>query len=202
MPPHIFGCPFDAIDSFSGRSVDISALSENFHQGFVSAEFGGHPEFDLGVVGGKQHVVFVSGHEGFANLPAHLGADGDVLHVGAMGLQAAGGGNRRFVVGMDAAGGFEDRSRQLVDVGRFQFRTHPVEHHLFHNFMFIRQPSQDLLRGLVLFGPCSAAGIRIEFEFVEENVAQLPGGVEIEVFSRELEDLLPGPIDFAREPFG
>ena len=68
--------------------------------------------------------------------------------------------------------------------------------------MLVRQPPQDLFRGLVLFGPGRPARVRVEFQFVEENVAQLPWGVEIEVFPRELEDLLPGPLDFAREAFG
>ena len=61
--------------------VNVAVLGERGLQGLVAAEVGEHAELDLRVVGGEQHVVGVAGHEGRADLPAELGADGDVLQV-------------------------------------------------------------------------------------------------------------------------
>ena len=85
----------------TGRSgVDIFAFSEDFLEHVLAGDVGQQPQLDLRVVGRDQQVPRL-GDEAGADLPPERGPDRDVLEVGVVGGQPAGGGRGLVERGVD-----------------------------------------------------------------------------------------------------
>src|SRR5690606_7816157 len=103
-----------------GGGVDVAVPAERGGHRFVAGERGHHAEFDLRVVAGKEGESLAR-DDGLADLASEGGADRDVLEVRIGGGQAAGGGDELVELGVDAAGGRDDVTRQRVEVGALEF---------------------------------------------------------------------------------
>ena len=85
------GVRLAAEDLLRGGGVHVLAAAEDLLEHLLARDVGQQPQLDLRVVGGDQPVALL-GHEAGADLAAALGADRDVLEVGVVRREAAGGG--------------------------------------------------------------------------------------------------------------
>ncbi len=92
QPPLLFAHLFQGHIKEPGRGggVNVLASLEGGDQALFVDDVGQHPQLHLAVVGGEEQVARRH-HEGLADLPAHLRADGDVLQVGVAAAHAPGG---------------------------------------------------------------------------------------------------------------
>jgi hypothetical protein len=91
--PNISEAVMAWMSSPSGRPLQLGDV----------ADMGQQAQLDLAVVGADQHMAGL-GDEGLADLAAFLGADRDVLQVGIVRGQPAGGGRGQGVGGVHPAG--------------------------------------------------------------------------------------------------
>ena len=111
----------DVEEACGGGGMDVLPGAEGFEESGILTEGGEDAELDLRVVGGEE-LPTVARDEGFADLPASLAADGDVLEVGVVGGEASGGGLGLAEVCVYALGDGVDGCGQGVDVGGFELR--------------------------------------------------------------------------------
>ncbi len=124
------------------------------------------------------------GDEGLADLAPLLGPHRDVLQVGVVGRQTAGGGRGQGEGGVHAAGTRRDRLDQGVGVGAFQFaELAPVEQHAGQFVALGGQVVEHAGVGRpVALGGLLAAG---QAELAEQHVADLLGAAEVERAAHE-----------------
>ena len=174
--------------------MDVLAVGEGLAQLRDVGGVGEQAELDLAVVGRDQlHALL--GDEGGADAAAFLGADRDVLQVRVGGREPAGGGRAERIGGVHPAGLRMDELRQEIGVGRFQLRQ--------------LAPVEDAGAELVAFGGevleharagRPGAGARLgaagEAELAEQDVAELLGRADVELFAGMLVDLrlVPGEL--------
>ena len=106
-------------------AVHVLALGEGVHQLPIPAQVREDPELDLAVVGGQEQAA-IGGHEGVADAPTELGADGDVLEVRVGRAEPAGLGDRLVVSGVDPPGLRIDRLGEGAEVGPLDLRHRAV----------------------------------------------------------------------------
>ena len=99
--------------------MEVGALSEGIDQHRVVCQVREHPELDLRVVGGDQHVPRIS-DDGAPDFASGFRAHGDVLQIRIAAAQAPGCRNRLVERRMQPAGLRVDELRQRVDVRAFQ----------------------------------------------------------------------------------
>ena len=144
-------------------------------------------ELDLAVVGADE-LEALRCDEGGADLAALLRAHRNVLQVGLGRGEAAGGGRRQRIGGVDALRLRIDEVRQRVGIGGAELRElAPVEH---------AAGELDALGGQILQhvgvgAPCAGLGLPSagQAHAAEEDVTQLLGRADIEALARELMDL-------------
>ncbi len=169
--------------------VDVLLQLEGFEHSLLMADFGDEPQLDLGVVGGKQQMVFVAGNKRFANLPAFGSADRDVLQVGVLAAQAAGGGQSLVERGVHTARARIDERGQGVDVGAFEFHQRAVLQDVGANRVLRGQRAENILVGGVLtaFHFFTRVG---QFHPVEQHFAHLFGAGNVEREPRFVQNFL------------
>ncbi len=148
---------------------------------------GHEAQLDLRVVGGHEQVAG-RGDEGGADLAAERGADGDVLQVGVGGREAAGGGADLVEGGVHAAFGV-DQVRQRVEVGGAELGELAVFEDERGDGVVLGELFEDVLRGGDDFALAVLHGLG-EVHFVEEDVAELLGRVDVEAVAGFGEDAL------------
>ena len=67
---------------------------------------------------------------------------------------------------------------------------------IFDDLVFVRQPLQNGFPGLILLGLGGAPRMGVEFQLVEQYLAQLLGGVEVEFLACQLVDALVNGREF------
>ena len=172
-----------------GRAaVDVLARLEGGQQHRVLGQGRGHPQLDLAVVRIQQHPAGL-GHEGAADGPALLGADGDVLQVGIAGSQAPGGHGGLVQAGVYAARHGVHHLRQGLHVGAQQLHHLPVAQQLPGDLgaLGLRQLLEHVLVGAGGLGLPSELH-RLVAQLPEQDTAKLGGAVEVEGLARELKD--------------
>ena len=157
--------------------MDVLAGAVGVEQERVLGEVGHEAELDLRVVGGHEQVAG-GGDEGGADLAAEGGADGDVLQVGVGGGEAAGGGADLVEGGVDAAFGV-DELREGVEVGGLELGELAVFEDEGGDGVVLGELFEDVLRGGDDFAFAVLHGLGEE-HLVEEDVAELLGGVDVE----------------------
>ena len=162
-------------------------MVEGIEQAFVLGQVGHDAQFDLRVV--RRHQLVALGRdEGLADTPPLGSADRDVLQVRVAGGQAASGGHRLVIAGVDAPGARVDLLRQLVGVGALELAQAAVLHqHLGQLEVLLGQLGQYRLGGggLALGG---LADHRVTELFIEDH-AQLLGRGQVEFLTGDLERL-------------
>lgn len=167
-------------DFGGGGGVDVGILLEGGDHGFVAGEGCHDAEFDLGVVAGEEgEVLGIFRDEGAADAAADFGADGDVLEVGVGGGEAPGGDDPLVEVGVDALGGGLDVGGECVDVGGFEFGGFAPGEDVWDDGVSGLEGEEGLFVGFELSG-FGFFGFVGEVEVVEEDVAELFGGGEVE----------------------
>ena len=177
-----------------GQRVDIAALRIDALQGFDIGDVRDQPQLDLVIVG-RHDDMARRRHEGMADAPAHLGADGDILQVGIVGRQPAGGGGGEVEIGVDPVGLRVDLRLQRIGVGGFELgMLAPVQHLLGDRRALFGQPFQFAGIG----GPgtgLAALLARLQAHPVEQYLAQLLGAADGEFGAGQREDLALQPLD-------
>ena len=153
---------------------------------------GHEAEFDLGVVGGHEDVAG-GGDEGGADLAADGGADGDVLQVGVGAGEASGGGADLVEGGVDAAFGVGELG-EGVEVGGFEFLELAVLDDEGGDGVVDGELFEDVLGGGDDFAFAVLHGLG-EAHFVEEDFAELLGGVDVEAVAGVGVDALGEGVD-------
>ncbi len=168
--------------------VDVLAVAERVDERLLPGEVGEDAQLDLRVVGRDEHVARL-GHECPPDLPADVGPDGDVLEVGVAAAQAPGRGHCLVEARVHAARVGMNERRQRVDVGALQLlQAAPLENEL-GELVRQRQLLEHFERSRLRLGlgrPPDRLGAHAEA--IEENLRQLLGRVDVELFARELED--------------
>ena len=109
----------NAEDQGRGLPVDVLPLPEGLEEDRVLRKVGQDGKLDLRVVGADEPHARRR-HEGGADAPSLLLADGDVLEVGVLARQAPGGRAGLDVVRVQAPRVLVHQERERVDVGRLQ----------------------------------------------------------------------------------
>ena len=167
--------------------MDVQTVGEGLLQLADIGDMGDDAKLDLAVIG-RDQLGAGPGDEGGADAPSLLGADRDVLQVGLGRGQAAGGGGGERIGGVDAAGLGMDEARQQVGIGRLQLgELAPVEDAGGERVAACRELVEDIGAGRPGAGlGLLAAG---QAELAEEDIAQLLGRADVEVFAGEFVDL-------------
>ena len=166
--------------------MDVLAAGERLKQAGILRKRGEDAELDLRVVGGEELVVALARDEGAADFAALRGADGDVLEVGVLRVEASGAGGELIKSGVDAAIG-GNGIRQRIDVSREELARFAVLEHLGNDGMERRERGERLLVGGILAG-LGFLRVLAEGEFAEEDLAELLGRADIEGGSGVLVD--------------
>ena len=178
------------LEHASGRlAMDVGALLEGLPEVDVAGDVGQDAQLDLAVVGRQQHEVIAAGHEGAADAPPQLRADGDVLQVGVGRGEPPGGGDGLLERGVQAPGGRVDEDRQGLDVGGAELGVDaPVEQHGDHG---VRRAELLEHLGIGRVAGLGALAAR-QVQLVEEDLLQLLGAAQVElVADRRVDVLLP-----------
>ncbi len=77
--------------------MDVEPFVEGFHHGLILTDGSDDPQLDLRVIGGQHGVFLIPRHKGLPYFPAPVGADRNVLQVGIVRAQPAGGGDSLVV---------------------------------------------------------------------------------------------------------
>ncbi len=167
--------------------MDVEPFVERGLQVLIAAHVGDHAQFDLAVVGAQQQVLVAARYEGLSDLAPLLGADGDVLQVGLVAGQAACGRHRLAEIGMDAPCDGVHLPRKRIDIGALQLLQLAVFQDGLHDGMGVLQRAQHILAGGVL---ARARLLRrlADPQLFEQDLAQLPGRVEIETHPGQFHD--------------
>ena len=177
------------MDILAGRE----RLLELGHVGHVRRQ----PQLDLRIIRGEQHIARL-GHEGFADLPPDLGADGDVLEVGIGRGQPARLRAHQAVTGVHTAGVRIDRGLERIGVSRLELgKLAPFEHLGRDLRALCREPFEDRLVGRIL--PALPLAPPFVAKLVEQNVTKLLGAADGELEADRVPDLPLDPCDLARE---
>jgi len=187
-------------DFGSGGAVDVFAAGERFEESGVLSECGKNAEFDLRVVGGEESVFLVARDESAADFATRNGADGDVLQVGVLRVEAACGGRELIEGGVDAAIDRRDGSGQSGDVGGEEFTGFAMFEDLFDDGVERREGGERLFVGGVLTG-LGFLGVFHQRQFAEEEFTQLFGRGDVEGGSGVLVDGGFEPDDFGPQFF-
>ena len=162
-----------------GRGVNVGAALEGVDQPGVLGEVGEHPQLDLRVVGGEQSPAFL-GDEGATHLATVGGAHRHVLQVRRLARDAPGRGVGLFEGGVDATVG-PDQRRQRVGVGAAQLLDFAVAQEIFDDRVVVGHLLERV-------GVGRRAGLRLlhrdQPELLEQDGAQLRGGVHVELLPR------------------
>ena len=134
-----------------GGTVDILSLLEGLAQPRIAGNMRHHPQFDLGIVGRKDHPSRRGGNKRLADLAPGLAADRNVLQVGVAAGKPPGGGDGLVVGGMQMPAAPADQLREGIDIGRLQFGELAVFQNLIHQRMGLVF-QQIGLGGLILPG--------------------------------------------------
>ena len=177
--------------------MEVCALAECRDQVLVTGEVGEQAQLDLGVVAGQEHGALGHG-EGLAHAMAQLRACGDVLQVGVGAREAPRGGHRLVEGGVDAPVAGHER-RQRVEVGGLDLGALAVLEHLGHDRVVGGEVAEDLGIGGVEAALGALEPVGGEPQHVEEHVAQLLGGVDVEVLAGLRVDLLDHRVDLCAE---
>jgi hypothetical protein len=170
-----------------GDRVHVGVLGESLLQGIDPGHVGEHAQLDLRVIGREQQMP-VLGDEGVPDLAPLLGPDRDVLQVGVVRGQPAGGGRGHGIGGVDPAVG-RDLLDQRVGVGAGQLlQLAPVENRPWQRVTLGGERFKHLRAGRVLAGPRLARGSQPLL--LEQHFAQLLGRAEVERPPGELVGLL------------
>ena len=149
------------------------------HQHRLAREVGQDAQLDLGVVGADQRPALL-GQEGLADPAAERGSDRNVLQVWIAARQAPGGGDGLVEVGVHPAGfGFHQLGQRL-HIGASQLGQGAVLQHQGHHGMVVLQ----LLQHGGIGAPAGLGAPRllaVEAQGVEQQLAQLLGGGQVEV---------------------
>ncbi len=175
-----------AKDGSRGGGVDVGTGEEPGDHGFILRHVCQQAQFDLGIVGVHQHIVFILWDEVPAHLAPQFGADGDVLQVRLSGGEAPGGGQRLFEVGVDAPV-FVYHLQKPHGIGGIEFGDLAVVEYLPHDGVDATQMAQHLAVGRIAGLGLARGG---QPQFFKQDVPQLARGIEIEHFARQVIDLV------------
>ena len=170
--------------------MDVLPGVEAVDHGLVPGHAGQQPQLDLGVVRVHQHPAR-RGHEHLAQLGPQLGADGDVLQIRLGGGQAARGGDGVLEAGVDAPVGADDLA-QAVHIGGFQLGQLAIVQNLLDDGVGAPQLVQHVGVGGIARLSLLHRG---QAQLVEEDAAQLLGGVDVELLPRQVEDVFLHGLD-------
>ncbi len=177
--------------------MDVDVAAEGIDHAGVAGEGGHDAEFDLRVVATEEGAAG-RGDEGFADAAAIIGADGDVLDVGVGGGEAAGGGDELVKGGVDAAGAGANVGGEGIDVGGFELSGLAVGEDVVDDGVGALEGGEGGFVGFVLASG-GFFGFGGELEFLEEDFAELLGGVEVEGGASMLADAVGHGIDAGLE---
>ena len=167
-------------DAGGGLAVEIVARKERRDHVFVAGKRREQAQLDLRVVGVDEHAA-VGGAEEAAHVAAELGADGYVLQV-RLARGDAPGARFGLQEGRVDAAVFARGFGQSDDVGGDEFRQRAVFEHEVDYLAFAAELAER-------FGVGGPAGLgflaAVQPELVEEHVAELLGGVDVEFASGE-----------------
>ncbi|MCY1243903.1 hypothetical protein D9M72_569440 [compost metagenome] len=159
-------------DVRSHKPVKVFAVPVGLDQAGVPREVGHDPHLDLRIVRGKEAFIALADHEDATDAPALFAPDGDVLQVGVVGRDTAGGCDILRIGGVDAAvlgDGLLQRLQHLAE-----FRGFPVRHQLDQEF--VPGLFQEVLERCGVGGVTGLDLLRLgQLEFVEQHGLQLFG---------------------------
>ncbi len=158
--------------------MDVGSVLEGADHRGIAGQGSHDAELDLRVIAGEEGAALAR-YEGLADLAAGGGSDGDVLEIRVGGGEAAGGGDELVEGGVDAAGFQLDVIWEGIEVCGFQFRSLAPGKNFLDDGVHAKEGGECLLVGLVLAG-FGLLRLVEEVQVVEEDLAELLGGAEIE----------------------
>jgi hypothetical protein len=170
----------------SGHGVDVDPVGEGLCELRNVGDMGEHPKLDLAVVGRNQHIAGF-GDEGGADLAAFRCAHRNVLDVRIRRGQPSGGCRRHRKRRVHPLGLRVDVPRKRVGVGGFELGQLPPVDDLARQLM---SGGSQILQHLGRCRPLPGLGFRAtrQIHLVEQDLAQLFGRTDIEVFPGQLLD--------------
>src|SRR3984885_9573484 len=184
-------------DLRGSEGVDVVAAAVGFDQQRIAREVGEQAEIDLRKIGGEEHVAGL-GDEGGANAASELGADGDVLQIRIGGRKASGSRAGLAEGGVQASAGAMDERGQRIDVGGLQFRELAIVEDHARDGMILGESFENIDGGR--YNAAFAILYRLgQIHFVEQNVAELLGGANVELHARGFVDFFRLHADLALE---
>ena len=158
--------------------MDVQAIGEGGLELRDVADVRQKPQLDLAIVRRDQHMAGL-GDEGRADLAPFLGAHRDILQVGVVGRQAAGGGGGQGEGGVHPPGAPRDGGDQVVGIGALQLgQLAPVQQHA---RQFVALGGQVLQHARVR-APGAGGGLLApgDAHLAEQHLADLLGAAQIE----------------------
>ena len=175
-------------------AVNIVVVEERLNHVRIVGDVRQHTQFNLRIVRVDQHPAGTREEEA-AQLAPQLRAHRDILQIRLRGADAARTGFRLVKAGMNPAVR-ANHFQKAIAVGGFQLGQGAVIEHLLHRRMLIAQAFQHLRVGGVarfcLF-PMGKAQLH------KESVTQLLGGIDVELITDGLVNLLLQALNFALE---
>ena len=157
------------------RCSGVASVPEGVDHVGVPADGGHQAQLYLGVVGRDDDPPRLRGYECLADLPAHLGADRDVLQVGVGRTQSSGSGKSLVECRMYPSVPRVDEGGEGLDVGRDDLLDGPELQDVPDDRMTVLQCRKGLLvSGIVAF--LVLAGLGVQLHPVEEHGSELDGG--------------------------
>ncbi len=158
--------------------MNVVSAAERLHQQRIFREMGQQPQLDLRIVGGEHHVARL-GNESSANLAAQLRADGNILQVRVRGREPPRRRPSLVERGVQAFGRRVQKQRERIHVGALELRKLAILQHQPRNFVLGREIFQNVhrRRDHLALAVLHRLG---QVQFVEENVAQLLGRIDVE----------------------
>ena len=156
--------------------MNVFILLERLDQRFILGKVSEDSQFNLGIVCRSDPPSLLR-NEGLTNPISLLCPDGNVLEVGITRGEPSRGGHRLVVRRVDPSGLRMNQFGKGIDVSGFEFAQVTITEDLQGKLMLKRQFGQDI-------DICGIAGLGLldhgQFQFIEEDLPQLLGGVDIE----------------------
>ncbi|MNY12637.1 hypothetical protein D3C86_1457300 [compost metagenome] len=119
--------------------VNIGTTAECLTHIRITADRRYNAQFDLGIIGTQQDMLFISGDKCFPDLAPAIGTHRYVLQVGIITAQASGYGCGLAVRGMYSTCFGIDHQWQGIYISIAQFGQFPETENIIYDLMFIRQ---------------------------------------------------------------